>query len=226
MKLSSDTLSILKNFAGINTGLVFRKGNVLKTISSNKNILAEATIAEEMPNDFGVYDLNKFLTVLSLHKEEPELEINEKTAVISGLGGRSKFDYRFCDPMMINTPPVNPVRMPEVEINFELSDQDLEWILRSAGVLGSPNIAVNSDGSTISIVAYDASNDSESTNQIQVGTENGNKYRMIFKTEALKMIPGSYSVEIASSGVSHFTHKTKPIQYWIAVETGSQFTAA
>ena len=83
MKISADTLSILKNFASINTGLVFRKGTTIKTISSNKNILAEATITEDMPQDFGIYDLNKFLTVLSLHKEEPELEITSKTAVIS-----------------------------------------------------------------------------------------------------------------------------------------------
>ena len=225
MKLSPDTLSVLKNFSSINAGIVFRKGNVLKTISSNKNILAEATISEDMPNDFGIYDLNKFLTVLSLHKEEPELQISDKTAIISGLGGRSKIEYRFCDPAMINTPS-KPIKMPETEIHFELTDSDLEWMMRSAAVLGSPNLAVVSDGSDISVLAYDAHNDSESTNTITVGKENGNRYKMIFKTEALKMIPGSYDVSISSSGVSHFKHKLKPIQYWIATETGSQFTKA
>ena len=225
MKLSPDTISILKNFSGINAGIVFKKGNVLKTISSNKNILAEATISEEMPNDFGIYDLNKFLTILSLHKEEPELEINEKTAVISGLGGRSKIDYRFCDPSMINA-PTKPIRMPETEIHFELTDSDLEWMLRTASALGSPNLAVTSDGKDISVLAYDAHNDAESTNTITVGKESGNKYKMIFKTEALKMIPGSYDVAISSGGVSHFKHKMTPIQYWIATETGSQFTKA
>ena len=225
MKLSADTLSILKNFASINTGLVFRKGTTIKTISSNKNILAEATISEDMPNDFGIYDLNKFLTVLSLHREEPELDITEKTAVISGLGGRSKIDYRFCDPSMINSPS-KPVKMPESEISFDLTETDLEWVLRTAAVLGSPNVAVISDGSSVDLLTYDASNDSESTNTIKVGEGNGNKYKMIFKTEALKMIPGSYSVEISSSGVSHFKHRTKPVQYWIATEAGSTFTKA
>jgi len=225
MKLSSDTLSILKNFASIKTGLVFRKGTTIKTISSNKNILAEATITEDMPNDFGIYDLNKFLTVLSLHKEEPELNITEKTAVISGLGGRSKIDYRFCDPSMINSPS-KPVKMPETEINFDLSDSDLEWVLRTAAVLGSPNVAVISDGTNIELLTYDASNDSESTNTIKVGDGNGDRYKMIFKTEALKMIPGSYVVQISSSGVSHFKHTNKAVQYWIATEAGSNYTKA
>ena len=225
MKLSADTLSILKNFASINTGLVFRKGTTIKTISSNKNILAEATITEDMPNDFGIYDLNKFLTVLSLHKEGPELDITEKTAVISGLGGRSKIDYRFCDPSMINSPS-KPVKMPESEISFDLTESDLEWVLRTAAVLGSPNVAVTSDGSSVNLLTYDSSNDSESTNTIQVGEGNGNKYKMIFKTEALKMIPGSYSVQISSSGVSHFKHNSKPVQYWIATEAGSTFAKA
>jgi hypothetical protein len=203
--------------------LVFRKGTTIKTISSNKNILAEATITEDMPQDFGIYDLNKFLTVLSLHKEEPELEITPNTAVISGLSGRSKIDYRFCDPEMINSPS-KPVKMPDAEINFELSESDLEWVLRTAAVLGSPNVAVTSDGTSVNVLTFDTNNDSESTNTITVGEGNGNKYKMIFKTEALKMIPGSYTVAISSSGVSHFKHKVKPIQYWIATESGSTFT--
>lgn len=222
MKLSTDTLSILKNFATINTGLVFRKGTTIKTISSNKNILAEATITEDMPNDFGIYDLNKFLSILSLHKDGPELEIEEKNAIISGLAGRSKVSYRFCDPEMINAPK-KPVAMPTAEINFELTGSDLEWILSTAAVLGSPNFAVTSDGDNISVLTYDANNDSESTNIIQVGSGNGSKYKMIFKTEAMKMIPGTYDVSISSKGVAHFKNKNKPVQYWIATETGSTF---
>jgi hypothetical protein len=101
MKLSNDTLTILKNFASINQGIVFKQGKTIKTISTNKNILAEANIAEEFETEFGVYDLNNFLTVLSLHKEEPNIEFGDKIAVISGLNGRSKLQYRFCEPSMV-----------------------------------------------------------------------------------------------------------------------------
>jgi len=66
MELSDRTLSVLKNFANINSNIVFREGNDLKTISVAKNILAKATLDEAVPQEFGIYDLNEFLNVLSL----------------------------------------------------------------------------------------------------------------------------------------------------------------
>ena len=210
--------------AGINTGIVFNQGNVIKTISGNKNILAQASVAESFPVQFGVYDLNNFLTVLSLHKEEPEIEFGEKNATIAGMGGRSKVNYRFCDPTMVVAPPEKPIAMPEAEIRFTLNEDDLSWILRSAAVLGSPNVAVTSDGSKVGVLVFDATNDAASTNTLEVADGNGDSYKMIFKTEALKMIPGSYDVAISSRGVSHFTNRARDLQYWITTEAGSTFT--
>lgn len=226
MKLSNDTLNILKNFASINTGIVFHQGKTIKTISGNKNILAEATITEEIPVEFGVYDLNNFLTVLSLHKEEPVIDFGDKMAVISGLSGRSRLNYRFCDPTMVVAPPAKPIAMPDAEIAFELSDSDLEWVIRSSSVLSSPNIAVVSDGSKISLQCFDATNDAASTNTLDVTDGNGDRFKMIFKTEALKMIPGSYDVRVSSKGVSHFRNKAKDLQYWITTEAGSTYSKA
>jgi hypothetical protein len=216
----------LKNFASINTGIVFHQGKTIKTISGNKNILAEATITEEIPVEFGVYDLNNFLTVLSLHKEEPVIDFGDKMAVISGLSGRSKLNYRFCDPTMVVAPPAKPIAMPDAEIAFELTDSDLEWVIRTSSVLSSPNIAVVSDGSKISLQCFDATNDAASTNTLDVTDGNGDRFRMIFKTEALKMIPGSYDVHVSSKGVSHFRNKAKDLQYWITTEAGSTYSKA
>jgi hypothetical protein len=226
MKLSNDTLNILKNFASINSGIVFHQGKTIKTISGNKNILAEATITEEIPVEFGVYDLNNFLTVLSLHKEEPVIDFGDKMAVISGLSGRSKLNYRFCDPTMVVAPPAKPIAMPDAEIAFELTDSDLEWVIRTSSVLSSPNIAVVSDGSKISLQCFDATNDAASTNTLDVTDGNGDRFKMIFKTEALKMIPGSYDVHVSSKGVSHFRNKAKDLQYWITTEAGSTYSKA
>lgn len=223
MKLSAETVNLLKNFSNINSGIVFRPGNTIKTISTNKNILAEATIKETIPCEFGVYDLSKFINVLSLYKEEVDVEFKELSAVISGMSGRSNVDYRFCAPKMINAAPEKPVAMPAAEINFVMTQSDFDWIIRTASVLGSPNIAVVSDGTKIELMTYDASNDSESTNTLNVGEGTGDKFKMIFKTEALKLIPGTYEVKISSKGVSHFKNKDIPIQYWITIESGSTF---
>ena len=103
MKLSDKTLTLLKNFSSINQSILFKKGSSLKTISVMKNILAEATIEEDLPTDFGIYDLNQFLNGLGLH-QNPDLDFeNEGHVVIRE--GRSRTKYFFADPNVIVTPP-------------------------------------------------------------------------------------------------------------------------
>ena len=155
MKLSNDTLTVLKNFASINKNIMLKKGKTLKTISGGKNVIAEATISEEIPADFGVYDLNEFLSILSLHKDDAVLDFDDDTILISGQKGRSKTKYRFCAPGLILAAPEKPVAMPDAEISFELSAEDFDWVMRAASVLSSPNIVVESDGKKVFITAID-----------------------------------------------------------------------
>lgn len=225
MKLSKDTITVLKNFATINQGILFKQGKSIKTISSLKNILAEAEITEEIPIEFGVYDLNNFLSVVSLHADDPSFEFDAKHVVISGRGGRSKINYRFCDAKMIVVPPEKSIKMENPEINFDLTKEDLDWILRSAAVLDCPQIAVESDGEKIKVTAFDVSNDSTHTDSLEIGDGNGNTYKMILKTENLKIVSGDYSVKISSAGISNFKNKKVNLQYWITTEQGSTFTA-
>lgn len=226
MKLSNDTLNVLKNFASINKGILFKKGKTIKTVSGGKNVLAEATISEEIPTEFGVYDLNEFLSVLSLHKEDPVLEFESNNVLISGLKGRSKIKYRFCAPHMIVVPPEKQINMPEPEISFDLSAEDFDWVMRAANVLSLPHIVVESDGEKVYVSTLDITDDSKHNDSLEVANGTGSKYRMIFKTENFKMLAGGYDVKISSKGISHFKNKTVNIQYWIATEAGSTFTKA
>jgi hypothetical protein len=227
MQLSNDTINVLKNFGAINQGILFKKGKVLKTMSSGKNILAEVTIKEDIPTEFGIYDLNKFLSVVSLHKDNPTFEFGDKEVKIVGNKGRSKMKYRFCEPTMIVTPPEKQLAMPNPEVSFSLSAEDFDWIMKAAGVLGSPQIAVESDGSKVTVTAFDSSDSSAHTDALEVSAGNGDKFRFIFKTEHLtKLFGGAYDVQISSKGISNFKHKTVELQYWISTETGSTFTQA
>jgi hypothetical protein len=227
MQLSSDTIKVLKNFGVINQGIFFKQGKVLKTMSSGKNILAEVTIKEEIPTNFGIYDLNKFLSVVSLHSDNPTFEFSEKEVKIVGNKGRSKIKYRFCEPSMINTPPEKQLAMPSPEVSFTLSADDFAWVMKAAGVLGSPQIAVESDGSKVTVLAFDSSDSSAHTDALEVADGNGDKFRFIFKTEHLaKLFDGAYDVQISSKGISNFKHKGVELQYWISTETGSTFTKA
>jgi hypothetical protein len=222
MKLSDNTLTLLKNFATINQGIMFKKGKTLRTVSSQKNVMAEATINEEIPTDFGVYDLNNFLSVLSLHKDDPVLDFQDNNVLISGLQGRSKIKYRFCAPHMIVAAPEKAIAMPEPEISLTLSQEDFDWILKAASVLSSPFIAIEADGSKLFVTTFDPQNDSAHTESLEIA-ESKKTFKMLFKVENLKMISGDYDVKISSKGISNFKHKTLNLQYWIATETGSKY---
>jgi hypothetical protein len=224
MKLSNETVAILKNFGAINQGILFKPGKTLKTVSSHKNILAEVSIKEDIPAEFGIYDLNNFLSVISLHKDDPSFEFDEKQVTIVGNKGRSKIKYRFTPSNMIVTPPEKQLTMPDAEIKFELTAEDFEWVMRAASVLSSPQVAIESDGKKVSIVTLDLQNDSAHTDALEISDGNGNKFKMVFKTENItKLMPGSYDVFISSKGISHFKNKTVPLQYWVTTEAGSKF---
>lgn len=227
MKLSNETLNVLKNFGAINQGIMFKKGKTLKTISSHKNILAQVDIKEEIPTEFGVYDLNNFLSVVSLHKDDPTFDFNDKEVLITGNSGRSKLKYRFCASNMINTPPDKEFSMPDPEITIKLSSEDFDWIMRAAAILASPQVAIESDGTTVSLVTLDLQNDAAHSEMLNLPIQGaGSKYRMLFKTENLtKIMPGSYEVKISSKGISHFKNETLPLQYWITIESGSTYSA-
>ena len=224
MKLSNETISVLKNFGSINQGILFKKGKTLKTVSSHKNILAEVNIKEDIPAEFGIYDLNNFLSVISLHKDDPSFEFDDKQVTIVGNKGRSRIKYRFTPVNMIVTPPEKSLTMPDAEIKFDLTAEDFDWVMRAAGVLASPQIAIESDGKKVSIVTLDLQNDSAHTDALEIADGDGNKFKMVFKTENItKILPGSYEVSISSKGISHFKNKNVPLQYWITTEQGSKF---
>lgn len=225
MKLSANTLSILKNFATINEGIFVKPGNVIETISKQKNILAKAELTDTFETEFGIHDLNNFLGTLSLSRDaQPEIEIEDKNIVIKSLGGRSSTKYRKASKETILVPPDKTISMENAEIKFSLDAQDLEWISKVASALGSPNIAFVSDGESCTIETFDAKDDASHVNSTTLNVNsNGKKYRMVFATENLRFVPGAYDVTIASKGIGHFKSTTVPVEYWVTTETGSKY---
>ncbi len=224
MILSNETLTILKNFGNINSGIYINSGNIIKTISPYKNILAEAEIEENIPHEFGIYDLNKFLSVVSLHKSPPSFEFFSNYLQIISEDGRSKINYRFCDKSTIVVPPDKPLEFPDPEIEFLLDEEDFRWIIKSSSVLSSSNISVESDGEKVYIKTFDANNDSSHTDSLEIADGNGISYRMIFKTESLfKLLSGNYKVKISSEGISYFENVDIPLKYWVAIEGNSTY---
>ena len=223
MKLSKHTLSMLKNFSDINMSIEIKKGNILRTVSVQKNILAQAELEEEFPQDFAIYELNRFLGAVSLF-DDPEFQFNGKSANIGTT--KHSVDYVYCDPSMIVTPPENNITFPEPEVKFTLSQNALSQIMKASNVLGTPEIAVEGGphpNDVIRLMALDVNNDSTDTFKVVLEERSDNKFRFVFKTENMKMIPGNYDVEISSKGISHFSLQGQKLQYWIATEAYSTF---
>jgi hypothetical protein len=217
MKLSNETLTVLKNFAGINSGIEFKKGNKIATISSSKTVLAKATLTDEFPQDFCVYDLNQFLSVHSLSKDT-ELDFSDQNIIFKS--GRSKTKYRMTSKNMIVLPPEKELKLPSIDGTFTLTDEDMAQALKNASVLQSPNIAFESDGSKIYVTAFNAKDDAAHINTISVGEAvNDTKFKAVFLVDNFKMIPGTYVVEISSQGLASFKNADGTLQYWIAIET-------
>ncbi len=221
MQLSESTKEILKNFSEINPNLMIKPGKQLKTISTMKNILATANVSEDFPQDIAIYDLNEFLGVMSLFTK-PQFAFDDKSLSIGEEGTSTKSKYYFADPSIL-TVPQKDVKMPEAEVQFTLTETDLTKVKKAAAMLQLPDIAITSKGSDITLSAIDKKNDTANNFSIKVG-ETNSKFEFHFKTEHLKMLPGDYNVSISSKLISNFKHKSKPIQYWIALENTSKFT--
>ena len=223
MKLSKHTLNMLKNFSDINMSIEIKKGSVLRTVSVQKNILAQAELEDEFPKDFAIYELNRFLGAVSLF-DDPELEFNAKSVNIGTT--KHSADYVYCDPSMIVTPPENNITFPDPEVKFTLTQDSLSQVMRASNVLGTPEIAIEGGphpNDSIRIKALDVNNDSTDTFQVVLDEKSGHTFRFVFKTENMKMVSGNYDVEISSKGISHFSLQGTKLQYWIATESTSNF---
>ena len=220
MKFSDKTLTLLKNFSSINQSILFKEGSNLRTISVMKNILAEATIEEELPKDFGIYDLNQFLNGMNLH-QSAELDFqNDGYVVIKE--GKSRSKYFFADPNVIVTPPDKQISLPSEDVCFLLDTKELDKLLKAAAVYQVPDLSVIGKDGSISIVVRDKKNDSSNHFSVTVG-ETINDFVFNFKVENIKILPGSYNVVVSSKLLSCFTNTDIDVKYYIALEPDSTF---
>ena len=220
MKLTTGTQSILKNFSTINQNLMVKAGSTLSTMSAMKNIVAQAEVSEKFPQDFAIYDLNEFLSALSLF-EEPELNFEENYVTITQEGSRKNLKYWFSDPEVVTTPS-KAINMPSTEVTFKLSSDSLNEIQKAAAVIGAPDMALTNG----SLMVNDKKNDTANAYDTALDVnETDADYKFWFKVENLKLMSGSYDVEVSSKNISHFTNSAVGVEYWIALEPESTYSA-
>ena len=220
MKLSDKTLTLLKNFSTINQSILFKQGSSLRTISVMKNILAEATIDENLPKDFGIYDLNQFLNGLGLHNS-PELDFHDDSYVVIK-EGRMRSKYFFADPNVIVTPPDKEINLPSEEVSFELSTSQLDKLLKAAAIYQLPDLSVVGGEGVVKVLVRDKKNDTSNDFSIIVG-ETESTFSFNFKVENIKILPGTYRVDVSEKLLSRLTCENYALKYYIALEPDSTF---
>lgn len=217
MKIDTTTVNVLKNFAKINPSIVIPEGNVLKTISPNKTIMAKAKVKTDFDKRFAIYNLDRFISIVSTFTD-PEFKFGEKSVDISD--SRKRTHYVYASEETVTKAPEKEINLPSVDVTFTLTDEDLRNVEKDAAILALPEIVVTGDGSKLYLQAADTKNPTGDVSSIEIG-ETDKVFKAIFKAENIKIIPGKYEVSISSKGISLFSGEE--VDYFIAVEQTSTF---
>ena len=221
MKLSEKTVNLLKNFAGINQSILFKKGNKLRTMSVMKNILAEAEVEEEFPKDFAIYDLVQFLNGVSLYTN-PQIEFTTDSNLTIREGKDRKTKYFFADPSVVVAPPEKSIALPTEDVCFSLDSDQLASLMKASAVYQLPDLCAVGEAGVVKLVVRDKKNDTSNEYSINAGTTDA-EFSLNFKVENIKILPGTYEVVISEKLLSRFVNTNYNLTYFIALEPDSTF---
>lgn len=224
MRISSETFAILKNFRDLNSNILVTPGNVIKTLTPAKNVMAMATVQEMFPVEFGIWDLTSFLGTTSLF-DDPDFEFQDKFVTITN-GNKSKVKYFYSDPSLL-TVPKKDVVMPESVVSIDITEDQFSELKRSASVLSLPDLSFVRDDENVVATVFDKSGASNNTYSIQIEnvefTEDS-EFNFHFKIDNLRFIPGPYTMNIAEKVVCEFVNTKMNLTYWVALEGTSSYT--
>ena len=215
MKLSNDTREVLKNYSTINANLLVTSGNQIATMSQMKNIVSKATLPDIFESEFAIYDLNEFLSAMSLF-DDPELDFGDSSVRISQ-GGQS-LNYFYSDPTVVTTPK-SDITMPDPDATFTLKQSVFNQVLKASSVLGVPDMVLDVDETGhMNLRVSDRKNDTSNSFSVEVGEGGTPNQKFFFKVENLKLLSGDYEVKVSSKGISNFKNINKDVEYFIALE--------
>tara|TARA_R100001443_G_scaffold84824_1_gene91482 strand:- start:2555 stop:3232 length:678 start_codon:yes stop_codon:yes gene_type:complete len=221
MKLSEKTIDLLENFSSINQSILVKKGSKLRTISVMKNILAEAEVDENFEKDFGIYDLPQFLNGVNL-MNDPDIDLRNESYMILREGNTTKVKFAFADPDVIITPPEKGIELPTPDVSFQLDSIQLQKLLKASSIYQLPDLAAVGNAKNITLTVRDKKNDNSNEFALVVG-ETDSIFEFNFKIENIKLIPGSYEVQISRKNLAKFTNSKYNLDYFIALEPDSTY---
>jgi hypothetical protein len=219
MILSPESVSVLQNFATINQSIILREGNVIRTMSPSETVFAKATVSDEFPCDAPLYDLSKFLGLLSLSKDDSDIEFGSSSLLIRQ--GRSKVKYAYCPENLIDAPPVGKdIKMRDIDVKFELPQDVWSQVTKAMSIMGFSEFAFVGEDGVLSVQALSTRNESSDTYSAELGSTDLT-FKCVIDADKMKLIPGNYEVSVSKAGLAYFAGDIA--EYWIAISTKSEF---
>ena len=224
VSFSKRTKQLIGNMAKINEALLFQPGQEQMTWSAVKggsgaSVFVKAKFVEDMPCQFGVHNLPKFLNILSLY-EEPQITIDKNVMIIQSKDNRS-YQYMLTPSDVIYSPDVD-IELSDILAEFELSSVELHNLNRTLAVGGLSHVKFMGKNNTIFLVGIidDENNTSSDIYAMKVGTTD-KKFNVVFNaTKIQTLMENDYRVSICDNFVGF---KGEDINYFISPELNSSF---
>ena len=224
MELSENTIQVLKNFSGINSNIMVQEGNVLRSVTEARSVVARAEVTEQFPQAFGIYDLNEFISVLSL-VDTPNLQFKDDYVLIGDASGRSKVKYFFSSEETLTTSQKD-IKMPSADVFFTLDNDTLNRVKKAASVLGHAQVSITGDNGVLTLAVVDIKNSTSNAYEIDIDGEFNKdaKFNFVIDNKNLaRLLSGDYEVQISSKLITQFKNKQVNVTYWIALEKTSTY---
>lgn len=217
MKLSNETISVLKNFSSINTNILIREGSELRTISTSKGIFAKAKIAETFPKEFAIYDLNSLLSLLTL-MDDQNIEFGDKSLTVAKDEGT--FEYFYSSPTIVVSAPTKEIEFDSF-FEFNITQADLAMLMKAIAIIGADSLTIVSDGKKVKLIAGDRKNTSSNSYSKNVG-ECDDAFECIIGVHNFIVMPDNYKATISQKKLLHLKGETKGVEYFIAMDPSSK----
>jgi len=219
-QLSAEAIAVLQNFAAINQNFVFEFDKPLGTISPTKSIVAQYDAKSDIfPVEFsryGIYDLNEFLTALSLVGENTNLEFSEKSVHMKGEAG--SIEYFLSRRETLNVSVVS-ITMPAEDLKFEITQSQLNQLKKASSVFGHKKVSFVSSGTTVLARVCDPKNATAASFTLTIENATSNDdVEFLLDIDNFKFVKGDYNVTYAKAGITLFHNESANMKYWIAVE--------
>lgn len=221
MKLSANTLTLLTNFSTINSNILFRPGNIIRTISTSGELSATARIVEEIEHEFAIYDLPKLLKGIKLC-DDPELEIIPEEGYLLIKDNNNRIKYFLTPPELVLGADDRNVKLRSEDVKFEIKDHQFERLIKVANVFSLSDFTVLGQNGEVTLQVRDKVDPTSNEGSILVGKTDKN-FEFNFDRNNLLMIPGNYDVTISKDLISKFVNQDYELIYNVGLSGDSYF---